>query len=76
AFTCQLAVLAALAIRAGKARGTVTDDQEQALVKSLTGMPLIMRQVLNSIKPKIELLSRELSKCRTCSISAAARVFP
>ncbi|MEX2697340.1 glutamine--fructose-6-phosphate transaminase (isomerizing) [Rhizobium mongolense] len=76
AFTCQLAVLAALAIRAGKARGTVTDDQEQALVKSLTGMPLIMRQVLNSIKPKIELLSRELSKCRDVLYLGRGTSFP
>ncbi|TVZ75287.1 glutamine--fructose-6-phosphate transaminase (isomerizing) [Rhizobium mongolense] len=76
AFTCQLAVLAALAIRAGKARGTVTDDQEQALVKSLTGMPLIMRQVLNSIKPKIELLSRELSKCRDVLYLGRGTNFP
>ncbi|SEI20220.1 glutamine--fructose-6-phosphate transaminase [Rhizobium tibeticum] len=76
AFTCQLAVLAALAIRAGKARGTVTDDQEQALVKSLTGMPLIMRQVLNSIKPKIELLSRELSICRDVLYLGRGTSFP
>ncbi|MBY3213884.1 glutamine--fructose-6-phosphate transaminase (isomerizing) [Rhizobium laguerreae] len=61
AFTCQLAVLAALAIGAGKARGTITDDEEQALVQSLATLPGVMRRVLNDIKPKIELLSRELS---------------
>ncbi|WP_208246054.1 glutamine--fructose-6-phosphate transaminase (isomerizing) (plasmid) [Rhizobium sp. T1470] len=76
AFTCQLAVLAALAIGAGKARGTVTDDQEQALVKSLTGMPRIMRQVLKSIKPKIELLSRELSICRDVLYLGRGTSFP
>ncbi|ANN60656.1 glutamine--fructose-6-phosphate transaminase (isomerizing) [Mesorhizobium loti] len=63
AFTCQLAVLAALAIHAAKARGTVTEDEAQALVESLTEMPRLMRQVLGSIQPQIELLSRELSKC-------------
>ncbi|MGO7427084.1 SIS domain-containing protein, partial [Rhizobium ruizarguesonis] len=35
AFTCQLAVLAALAIGAGKARGTVSADEERALVRHL-----------------------------------------
>ncbi|MUT31348.1 MULTISPECIES: glutamine--fructose-6-phosphate transaminase (isomerizing) [Mesorhizobium] len=62
AFTCQLAVLAALAIHAAKARGTVTEDEVQALVGSLTEMPRLMRQVLETIQPEIELLSRELSK--------------
>ncbi|QPB24596.1 glutamine--fructose-6-phosphate transaminase (isomerizing) [Rhizobium sp. 007] len=76
AFTCQLAVLAALAIGAGKGRGTVTDDEEQALVKSLTEMPHIMRQVLNSIQPKIELLSRELSKCRDVLYLGRGTNFP
>ncbi len=39
AFTCQLAVLAALAVGAGKARGTISGEEEQALVKSLAEMP-------------------------------------
>lgn len=62
AFTCQLAVLAALAISAGKARGTITDDEERQLVMSLVEMPRKMRQVLRNIRPKIKLLSRELSR--------------
>lgn len=62
AFTCQLAVLAALAISAGKARGTITEDEERQLVMSLVEMPRKMRQVLRNIRPKIKLLSRELSR--------------
>ncbi|UIJ82242.1 glutamine--fructose-6-phosphate transaminase (isomerizing) [Rhizobium leguminosarum] len=61
AFTCQLAVLAALAINAGKARGTITEDEERQLVMSVIEMPRIMRWVLRNIGPKIELLSKELS---------------
>ncbi|MGZ2433721.1 glucosamine--fructose-6-phosphate aminotransferase (isomerizing) [Rhizobium pisi] len=61
AFTCQLAVLAALAISAGNARGTITEDEERQLVMSLIEMPRIMRRVLRNIRPKIELLSKELS---------------
>ncbi|MCM2474758.1 glutamine--fructose-6-phosphate transaminase (isomerizing) [Rhizobium sp. CG5] len=62
AFTCQLAVLAALAIGAGKARGTVTPADEKQLVRSLAEMPRIMSKVLNDIQPQMESLARELSK--------------
>lgn len=76
AFTCQLAVLAALSIGAGRARGTVSADDEQALVRHLTEMPRIMGQVLNAIQPKIEMLSRELSKCRDVLYLGRGTSFP
>ncbi|PST24168.1 glutamine--fructose-6-phosphate transaminase (isomerizing) [Mesorhizobium plurifarium] len=76
AFTCQLAVLAALAVGAGKARGTIGDEEEQALVKSLAEMPRLMGQVLNSIQPKIEVLSRELSKCHDVLYLGRGTSFP
>ncbi|MGL3605342.1 glutamine--fructose-6-phosphate transaminase (isomerizing) [Rhizobium sp. G187] len=62
AFTCQLAVLASLAVAAGRARGTLTELEETQLVHSLIEMPRIMSQVLNAIQPQIEALSRDLSK--------------
>jgi glucosamine--fructose-6-phosphate aminotransferase (isomerizing) len=61
-FTCQLAVLAALAIGAGRARGTLNVEQEKALVRHLVEMPRIMSRVLNLIQPQIESLAREISK--------------
>jgi len=64
AFTCQLAVLAALAVGAGRARGTISETEEKALVRSLAEMPRIMAGVLNTIQPSIEQLSRDLSKCK------------
>ncbi|MFD1326684.1 glutamine--fructose-6-phosphate transaminase (isomerizing) [Mycoplana ramosa] len=64
AFTCQLAVLASLAIQAGRARGTLSEAEEAALVRSLSETPRLMANVLNTIQPAIELLARELSKCR------------
>ncbi|MBZ9908148.1 MULTISPECIES: glutamine--fructose-6-phosphate transaminase (isomerizing) [Mesorhizobium] len=76
AFTCQLAALAALAIHAAKARGTVTEDEVQALVESLAEMPGVMRQVLDSIQPEIELLSRELSKCHHVLYLGRGTNFP
>ena len=64
AFTCQLAVLAALAIGAGRARGTISEAEEKELVRHLAEMPRIMASVLNTIQPAIEQLSRDLSKCK------------
>ncbi|QRI65052.1 glutamine--fructose-6-phosphate transaminase (isomerizing) [Shinella sp. PSBB067] len=64
AFTCQLAVLAALAIGAGRARGTLGEAEEKELVRHLAEMPRIMAGVLNTIQPAIEQLSRDLSKCK------------
>jgi glucosamine--fructose-6-phosphate aminotransferase (isomerizing) len=64
AFTCQLTVLAALAIGAGRARGTLGEAEEKALVRHLAEMPRIMASVLNTIQPAIEQLSRDLSKCK------------
>jgi len=62
AFTCQLAVLAALSIGAGRARGTLTAGDERAMVKHLVEMPRIMSRVLNDIQPQIEALSRDMSR--------------
>ncbi|MGF9691426.1 glutamine--fructose-6-phosphate transaminase (isomerizing) [Rhizobium sp. 0TCS1.26] len=62
AFTCQLAVLAALAIQAGRARGTLSAEQEKEMVCHLIEMPRIMSSVLNLVQPQVESLSRELSR--------------
>ncbi|MBP2238146.1 glucosamine--fructose-6-phosphate aminotransferase (isomerizing) [Sinorhizobium kostiense] len=76
AFTCQLAVLASLAIAAGRARGTLGEEEEQAMVRSLSEMPRLMSRVLNSIQPKIEFLARELSKCRDVLYLGRGTSFP
>ncbi|CCV02922.1 L-glutamine:D-fructose-6-phosphate aminotransferase [Mesorhizobium metallidurans STM 2683] len=76
AFTCQLAVLATLAIGAAKDRGTLTEYEVKALVRSLAEMPGVMGRVLNSIQPDIELLSRELSKCHGVLYLGRGTSFP
>ena len=63
AFTCQLTVLACLAIAAGRARGVIDADEEVELVKALTGIPRHMAAAL-SLEPEIEKLARDLAKCR------------
>ena len=60
AFTCQLSVLASLALRAGRDRGTITADQEKALVKNLAEVPRLATQVLK-LEAQIEKVSRELA---------------
>jgi glucosamine--fructose-6-phosphate aminotransferase (isomerizing) len=61
AFTCQLSVLAALAVRAGVARGTITPGEEKALVRQLSEAPRFASQVLK-LDEQIEKVARELSK--------------
>ncbi|SMF52732.1 glucosamine--fructose-6-phosphate aminotransferase (isomerizing) [Xaviernesmea oryzae] len=64
AFTCQLAVLACMAIAAGRVRGTIDGWEEQRLVRHLTEMPRIMSEVLGRIQPQIDDLARQLAGCK------------
>ena len=61
AFTCQLTVLMALAIAAGRQRGVLSERDESELVEALTELP---RQCANALKleHQIEAISRDLSK--------------
>ena len=63
AFTCQLTVLACLAISAGKARGVVDPQLEAELVQSLAEVPRHMATVLRDERP-YETLAHNLSKAR------------
>ena len=61
AFTCQLTVLACLAIAAGRARGAIDAKREAELVDQLIAMPGLIAEALRNEEP-IEHLARELSK--------------
>jgi glucosamine--fructose-6-phosphate aminotransferase (isomerizing) len=63
AFTCQLMVLAALAVAAGKARGELSDADEAKLVHGLIEIPRLMAAAL-ATEPQIEKLARDLSKSK------------
>ncbi|MDQ0453692.1 glutamine--fructose-6-phosphate transaminase (isomerizing) [Rhizobium paknamense] len=76
AFTCQLAVLASLAIEAGKARGHIDAAQEKTMVRHLAELPRIMSAVANLIQPQIENLSRELSKFKDVLYLGRGTSFP
>jgi glucosamine--fructose-6-phosphate aminotransferase (isomerizing) len=61
AFTCQLTVLACLAIAAGKARGIIGPDLEAELVRALAEVPRHMGTVLRDEQP-YETLAHNLAK--------------
>ena len=75
AFTCQLAVLACLAIAAGRARGVLSEDDEQKLVQALIETPRHMAEAL-ALEPQIEVLSRDLAKCRDVLYLGRGTSFP
>ncbi|MER8909897.1 glutamine--fructose-6-phosphate transaminase (isomerizing) [Mesorhizobium sp. M0854] len=60
AFTCQLSVLASLAVRAGVARGTISQEQEKTLIRELSEAPRYANQVLK-LDGQIEKIARDLS---------------
>jgi len=63
AFTCQLTVLACLAIAAGKARGVIGPGLEAELVQALGEVPRHMATMLRDERP-YETLAHRLSKAR------------
>jgi glutamine---fructose-6-phosphate transaminase (isomerizing) len=75
AFTCQLAALACLAIGAGRARGVLSEDDEQELVQALIEIPRHMAEAL-ALEPQIEALSRDLAKCRDVLYLGRGTSFP
>jgi glutamine---fructose-6-phosphate transaminase (isomerizing) len=75
AFTCQLAVLACLAIAAGRARGVLSNEDEQKLVRALTEVPRHIAGAL-TLEPQIERLARDLAKCRDVLYLGRGTSFP
>lgn len=75
AFTCQLAVLACLAIAAGRARGALSREDERVLVRALIETPRHMSEAL-AIEPQIEQLAYTLSKCKDALYLGRGTSFP
>ncbi|MBN8985242.1 MAG: glutamine--fructose-6-phosphate transaminase (isomerizing), partial [Rhizobiales bacterium] len=63
AFTCQLMVLAALSIAAGRARGELSVEDEVKLVRGLVEVPRLMAAAM-VLEPQIERLARDIAKSR------------
>ncbi len=75
AFTCQLSVLACLAIAAGRARGVLSEADEQKLVRALIETPRLMTQAL-ALEPQIEKLAHDLSKAHDVLYLGRGTSFP
>ena len=75
AFTCQLTVLACLAIAAGRARGVLSAEDETRLVGALIETPRHMAAAL-ALEPQIERLARDLAKCRDVLYLGRGTSFP
>ena len=75
AFTCQLMVLANLAIAAGRARGELSDEDETKLVHGLVEIPRLMSDALTN-ELQIEKLAREIAKSRDVLYLGRGTSFP
>ena len=75
AFTCQLAVLACLAIAAGRARGILSENDEVKLVRALIEVPRHMAAAL-ALEPEIQRLSRDLAKSRDALYLGRGTSYP
>ena len=75
AFTCQLSVLAALAVAAGAARGTIDAAREQELVNELILVPGLIAEALKH-EHDIEVVSRDLSKAKDVLYLGRGTSFP
>jgi glucosamine--fructose-6-phosphate aminotransferase (isomerizing) len=75
AFTCQLSVLACLALAAGRARGHLSAEDEQKLVHALIEVPRLMAQALK-LEPQIETLSHDLAKVKDVLYLGRGTSFP
>ena len=75
AFTCQLAALACLAIAAGRARGTLSEDDEKSLVQALIEMPRRLNETL-ALEPQLEQLARDLAKSKDVLYLGRGTSFP
>ena len=75
AFTCQLSVLACLALAAGRARGHLSEADEKKLVHALIAVPRLMAQALK-LEPQIEKLSHDLAKVKDVLYLGRGTSFP
>ncbi|TWA98963.1 glutamine--fructose-6-phosphate transaminase (isomerizing) [Bradyrhizobium stylosanthis] len=75
AFTCQLMVLASLAVVAGKARGELSDEEETKLVHGLVEVPRLMADALTT-ELQIEKLAHRIAKSRDVLYLGRGTSFP
>jgi glucosamine--fructose-6-phosphate aminotransferase (isomerizing) len=75
AFTCQLSVLACLAIAIGRARGEIAPEQETALVTALTEVPRHVAAILRNEDIYLP-VAQDLAKARDVLYLGRGSSFP
>jgi glutamine---fructose-6-phosphate transaminase (isomerizing) len=75
AFTCQLAVLAAIAISLGQARGTLDESSAAALVAELIAVPGLLAQALK-LEPAVEGIAHALARARDVLYLGRGTAYP
>ncbi len=75
AYTCQLSVLAALAVAAGRARGVLDEKQEAEMVEVLSHLPSKLAEVLYHDEA-IQALAPELSKAKNVLYLGRGSLYP
>ncbi|MAC08228.1 MAG: glutamine--fructose-6-phosphate transaminase (isomerizing) [Rhodobiaceae bacterium] len=75
AFTCQLGVLACLAIKIGTSNGSLTKEQEKEYVKSLLSIPRLISNTLDKENEIID-LAHDLSNITTTLYLGRGQMYP
>ena len=75
AFTCQLIVLACLAIEIGRLNGSLNKDQEKDYVKSLLSIPRLISNTLDK-EDEIVKLAHDLSNITTTLYLGRGQMYP
>ncbi|SPH23697.1 Glutamine--fructose-6-phosphate aminotransferase [isomerizing] [Defluviimonas aquaemixtae] len=75
AFTCQLAVLLLLALKAGHARRRIDDDSLAAHLKSLAALPGLMNQALGR-EPSIAVMAAAVAEAQDVLFLGRGSMFP
>ena len=75
AFTCQLGVLACLAIKIGISNGSLSEDQEKEYVKSLLSVPRLISNTLDK-EDEIINLAHDLSSITTTLYLGRGQMYP
>ncbi|MCB1371103.1 MAG: glutamine--fructose-6-phosphate transaminase (isomerizing), partial [Rhodobacteraceae bacterium] len=75
AFTCQLTVLASLAIAAGRQRGTLEAAEEARLVATLCGVPGLLARAL-ALEPQIAEIAKDIAKARDILFLGRGTMYP
>ena len=74
-FTCQLAVLACLALAFARARGTLTADQEALYVAEFLALPGLMAEALKHERD-VEQVAHDLARARDVLYLGRGTAFP